>query len=57
VQEYRVEVFVPPYLLSGLAQQTFNASSTDWAYGQSATINFAFGNIVNMKASLLFAQR
>jgi len=32
VQEYRVEVFVPPYLLSGTAQPTFNVTNTDWSY-------------------------
>ena len=28
-EEYRVEVFVPPYLLSGLAQPTFTIQNTD----------------------------
>ena len=32
IQEYRVEVFIPPYLMSGLPQPTFSMSSTDWAY-------------------------
>jgi hypothetical protein len=56
VQEYRVEVFVPPYLLSGLARPTFNVSSTDWAYGQSVTITVTSSNTANMKASLLGAE-
>lgn len=56
VQEYRVEVFVPPYLLSGLARPTFNVLSTDWAYGQFVTITVTSGNIANMKASLLGAE-
>jgi hypothetical protein len=51
-QEYRVEVFVPPYLLSGDARPTFNVSNTDWAYGQSVTITVTSGNTANMRASL-----
>jgi hypothetical protein len=56
VQEYRVEVFVPPYLLSGAARPTFNVSNTDWAYGQAVTITVTSGNAANMKASLLGAE-
>lgn len=38
-EEYRVEVFVPPYLLSGLPRPTFAITNKDWAYGQ---INIPF---------------
>ncbi|KAE9371531.1 copper radical oxidase [Stipitochalara longipes BDJ] len=55
-QEYRVEVFVPPYLLSGAARPTFNVTKTDWAYGQSVTITITSGNTANMRASLLGAE-
>jgi hypothetical protein len=41
-QEYRVEVFVPPYLLSGLPRPSFTIADTDWEYGQ-AGIPFALG--------------
>jgi hypothetical protein len=56
VQEYRVEVFVPPYLLSGLPRPTFSIQNTDWSYGQSVqiTVNLNQGT-TNMKVSLLGA--
>jgi hypothetical protein len=38
-QEYRVEVFVPPYLLSGKPRPTFTLANRDWAYDQK---NIAF---------------
>ncbi|OCK77835.1 copper radical oxidase [Lepidopterella palustris CBS 459.81] len=40
VQEYRVEVFIPPYLMGSPAQPvvTIAATSKDWAYGQSYSI-------------------
>ena len=36
-EEYRVEVFLPPYLLSGLPRPTFSldTSNRDWAWGQT----------------------
>lgn len=37
-QEYRVEVFIPPYLMDNPIQPTINISNTDWSYGQSVTI-------------------
>jgi Glyoxal oxidase N-terminus/Domain of unknown function (DUF1929) len=38
-QEYRVEVFNPPYILSGATRPTFTLSNvTDWAYNQQITI-------------------
>lgn len=38
-QEYRVEVFIPPYLMGDPTRPTitFDSSQTDWAYGQSYT--------------------
>jgi hypothetical protein len=36
-QEYRVETFTPPYLLSGKPRPTFKLDDTDWAYGSTAT--------------------
>jgi hypothetical protein len=54
-EEYRVEVFTPPYLLSGLARPTFSLSSTDWAYGESVTVTVTIpsGNTANVKISML----
>ncbi|KAK3329358.1 glyoxal oxidase-like protein [Apodospora peruviana] len=42
-EEYRVEVFVPPYLLSGLPRPTFAITNKDWAYGQ-IDIPFTLGH-------------
>ncbi|KAF8525138.1 copper radical oxidase [Hysterangium stoloniferum] len=38
LEEYRVEVYVPPYLASGQIQPTFQITVTDWSYGQQVTI-------------------
>ncbi|KAK4168541.1 putative copper radical oxidase [Cladorrhinum sp. PSN259] len=43
-EEYRVEVFVPPYLLNGLPRPTFAISNKDWAYG-AINIPFSLGNV------------
>ena len=56
VQEYRVEVFVPPYLLSGLPRPSFTVKNKDWTYGQSITVIVTSGNTGNMRASLLGAE-
>ncbi len=53
-QEYRVEVFVPPYLLSGLPAPTFNITETDWSYGSSYTFTITSGTV--SKVSLLGAE-
>lgn len=56
-QEYRVEVWVPPYLTSGLTQPTFTSSSHDIAYGATwtVTVNLHQGTTANMRVSLLAA--
>lgn len=54
-EEFRVEVFTPPYLLSGLPRPTFKLSNTDWAYGQSVTFTLTSGSTLNLKVSLLGA--
>jgi hypothetical protein len=54
-QEYRVEVFVPPYLLSGLPRPTFTIDNTDWAYGESVQIVVTATSTANLKVSLLAA--
>jgi Glyoxal oxidase N-terminus/Domain of unknown function (DUF1929) len=53
-QEYRVEVFVPPYLLSGAVRPNFTVTDTDWAYGQTVSffVSTASGSTANMKVSL-----
>jgi Domain of unknown function (DUF1929) len=40
-EEYRVEKFSPPYLLSGIAPPTFTIINKDWTYGES--ISFTLG--------------
>jgi hypothetical protein len=42
-EEYRVEVFTPPYLLSGLPRPTFTLSNKDWAYGETVTFTVTSG--------------
>jgi hypothetical protein len=56
-EEYRVEVFVPPYLLSGLTPPTFTIAKTDWAYGDqvSITVQLFQGTTSTMRISLLAA--
>jgi hypothetical protein len=56
-EEYRVEVFLPPYLLSGLAKPSFTITNIDWTYGESVsvTISLPSGNTGAAKFSLLGA--
>jgi hypothetical protein len=41
-EEYRVEVFIPPYLLNGMPRPTFAITNKNWAYGQT-NIPFSIG--------------
>lgn len=53
-QEYRVETFTPPYLLSGDPRPTFTVSNKDWDYSQDVT--FSIGSAArngDITASLL----
>ncbi|KAG4444113.1 hypothetical protein IFR05_000342 [Cadophora sp. M221] len=52
-EEYRVEVFSPPYLLSGLARPTFSITNKDWKYGTAVTFTVTSGSTANLKVSLL----
>ncbi|KAF4634016.1 hypothetical protein G7Y89_g4110 [Cudoniella acicularis] len=56
-QEYRVEVWVPPYLLTGNTQPTFTTSTKDIGYGDSWTVNVQLfqGTTDTMRVSLLAA--
>jgi hypothetical protein len=49
-EEYRVEVFTPPYILSGAARPTFTIANTDWTYGASVTFT---SSVAGVKVSLL----
>jgi len=57
-QEYRVEVFSPPYALNGLAKPTFNIINKSWSYGQQITItvNLVNGGTNTMKISMVGAE-
>ncbi|KAI4254185.1 MAG: hypothetical protein LQ352_003232 [Teloschistes flavicans] len=54
-EEYRVEVFEPPYALSGLPKPTYTIDNKDWAYGQAVTITVTSGSTGSMRASLMGA--
>lgn len=52
-EEYRVEVFTPPYLLSNLPRPTFTLSSFDWDYAQSISFKLNSGSTANLQVSML----
>lgn len=56
-QEYRVEVFVPPYLLSGAQQPEFTIveNTTSFGYGETITLNVQLfqGTAADFKVSLM----
>lgn len=54
-EEYRVEVFSPPYLTSNLPRPKFSLTSKDWAYGESIEFTLTAGSTANIKVSLLGA--
>jgi len=55
-EEYRVEVFSPPYLFAG-TRPSFSITNTDWAYsGTTSTATFTVtGSTAGLKVSLLGA--
>jgi hypothetical protein len=68
-EEFRVEVFTPPYLTSGLPQPTFTllnstsasntttpASTADWTYGQAVQFILTSGSTANLRVSLTGAE-
>ncbi|KAI4190389.1 MAG: hypothetical protein L6R41_000841 [Letrouitia leprolyta] len=52
-EEYRVEVFEPPYITSGAPRPAYTITNKDWAYGDQITITITAGNIANIGASLM----
>jgi hypothetical protein len=54
-EEYRVEVFTPPYLLSGLPRPMFHLSNTDWDYNNIITFTLTSGNNPGLQVSMLGA--
>ena len=57
VQEYRTEVFIPPYLI-GKTQPTYSiaAGEKDWAYGSSHSLTVTSGGTAGLKISLMGAE-
>jgi hypothetical protein len=55
-EEYRVEVFLPPYMLSGAVRPTYNITNKDWSYGEEVEITVTEGNIGNLRISLTGAE-
>ena len=54
-QEYRMEVYVPPYLTSGRIQPTYTIANRDWSYGKQyqVTVTLPQGPISGMRISLI----
>ncbi|KXN83001.1 Putative fungistatic metabolite, partial [Leucoagaricus sp. SymC.cos] len=57
-EEFRIEVYVPPYLATGLKQPTFDLPEHDWAYNGKYTITNVHlfqGTMSGVRISLLAA--
>jgi hypothetical protein len=57
-QEYRVEVFNPPYILSGAAPPSFTIENRDWNYGEGNIVikaNIPSGNLGGVRVSMMAA--
>ncbi|KAJ7785161.1 galactose oxidase [Mycena maculata] len=56
-EEFRIEVYIPPYLSQGLTQPSFTITNTDWAYNSQNTIIVTLhqGTTSTMKVSLIAA--
>jgi hypothetical protein len=52
-QEYRYEVFLPPYLLSGAVQPAFTLSQTDWNWEADYSFTVTSSSGGGIKVSLL----
>jgi hypothetical protein len=57
-EEFRIEVYLPPYLTSGLTPPTFTLATTQWAYGGSYTltnVKLFQGSASTVRVSLIAA--
>ncbi|CAN9245366.1 unnamed protein product [Alternaria alternata] len=52
-QEHRIEVFLPPYLLSGAAQPTFELPQNDWIWEEDYSFTVTSSSGGPIKVSLL----
>ncbi|KAK7691708.1 hypothetical protein QCA50_005108 [Cerrena zonata] len=56
-EEFRLEVYIPPYLSDGRTQPSYTITETDWAYGSTHTITVTLhhGDTSTMRVSLIAA--
>ncbi|KAL6310273.1 copper radical oxidase [Sparassis latifolia] len=56
-EEMRIEVYIPPYLVTGLKQPNFTVAENDWDYGGTYTITVSLyqGTTDTMRVSLVAA--
>lgn len=57
-EEYRVEVFNPPYTLSGATAPSFTIKNVDWTYGETAipiTAVLPSGSLTGVRVSMMAA--
>jgi hypothetical protein len=52
-QEYRHEIFSPPYLLSGAQRPAFAVGNSDWAYGGKYAIKVKSPSMANIGITLI----
>lgn len=54
-EEFRIEVYIPPYLNQGFQQPEFTITNTDWAYNgrYSITVNLFQGTTSTMRVTLI----
>lgn len=57
-EEFRVEVYIPPYLSDGRTQPSYTITETDWTYGSTHTITVTLnhGDTSTMRVSLVAGQ-
>lgn len=57
-EEFRIEVYIPPYLNEGRTQPSLNITQNDWAYGGNypITVTLHHGTTDTMRVSLIAGQ-
>ena len=57
-EEFRVEVYIPPYLSEGKTQPTYGITAKDWNYGgqYEITVSLQQGTTDTMRVSLLYGR-
>jgi len=56
-EEFRIEVYIPPYLTDGRTQPEYTITTTDWSYSGTydITVTLYQGTTANMRVSLVYA--